>query len=379
MRPSWLTPVFVLTVAAPTLLSALYFGFIASDVYVSESRFVLRTPERQSASGLVGALLQGSGFTRAQDDAFTIQDYIESRDALRLLNADSAVQRAYAADSVDVFNRFGAFGGDFSFEALHSYYRRKIVVAAHDAASSITTLQVRAPSSEQAQKINEQLLALSEGLVNRLNERARLDLIRFAQHEVDEAQQKAKAAALALSTYRSDKQVLDPERQAALQIQQVLKLQDELIATRTQLAQLRAFTPANPQIPSLEKRLEVLQKESDSETGRAVGGGDRSLSRKAADYQRLMLDNQFAEKQLASVLGALEQARSQAQRQQLYLERIVQPKPAGRCRRAATPAQRAGHLPDRPGRVGRAEHAGGWRSRAPRLTCRPTTPACGAR
>ncbi|MHB8747402.1 MAG: hypothetical protein ACYC7I_12920, partial [Gammaproteobacteria bacterium] len=33
---------FLFTVVLPTLLAAVYFGLIASDVYISESRFVIR-------------------------------------------------------------------------------------------------------------------------------------------------------------------------------------------------------------------------------------------------------------------------------------------------------------------------------------------------
>lgn len=36
---------FLACVVAPTLLSSVYYGLIASDVYVSESRFVVRAPE----------------------------------------------------------------------------------------------------------------------------------------------------------------------------------------------------------------------------------------------------------------------------------------------------------------------------------------------
>jgi capsular polysaccharide transport system permease protein len=53
--------------------------------------------------------------------------------------------------------------------------------------------------------------------------------------------------------------------------------------------------------------------------------GGRSLASKAAEFQRLALEKEFADKQLASALVSLEQARSEAQRQQLYLERIAQP------------------------------------------------------
>ena len=49
------------------------------------------------------------------------------------------------------------------------------------------------------------------------------------------------------------------------------------------------------------------------------------MAKKAAQYQRLALDREFADKQLASTLASLEIARNDAQRKQLYLERIVQP------------------------------------------------------
>ena len=44
-----------------------------------------------------------------------------------------------------------------------------------------------------------------------------------------------------------------------------------------------------------------------------------------AEYQRLALESAFAEKQLASVLASLEEARNEAQRQLLYLETIAKP------------------------------------------------------
>jgi capsular polysaccharide transport system permease protein len=43
------------------------------------------------------------------------------------------------------------------------------------------------------------------------------------------------------------------------------------------------------------------------------------------EYERLTLDRELAEKQLASAFTSLEAARIEAQRQQLYLETIAQP------------------------------------------------------
>lgn len=313
---------FLLTVCLPTILAVGYFGFIASDVYVSESRFVVRNPERQVAPGL-GALLKGVGFARSQDDSYTVHDYALSRDALKEINDKLSISKAFASNDIDRISRFGGLDFDTSFEAFHRYYQKKVDMQ-HDTASSISTLVVRAYTAKDAFNINLKLLEISENLVNRLNERGRQDLIRSAASEVKDAESKSKAAALALSNYRNDKGVIDPERQATFQLQQVAKLQDELITTKTQLAQLRTFTPQNPQIQALQLRVNTLQSEITSETSK-VTGGERSLSGKAADFQRLALEREFADKQLGSALASLESARNEAQRKQVYLERIAQP------------------------------------------------------
>ena len=321
-RLSRINRLFLLTVVVPTVLAGIYFGLIASDVYVSESRFVVRSPEKQMGSGL-GALLKGAGFSRAQDDSYTVHDYVLSRDALKEINDKLGVGKAFSSSQVDLFSRFGGLDFDLSFEALHRYYQKKVEML-QDSASSISTLTVRAYTAQDAVGINQKLLELSEALVNRMNERGRQDLIRSAALEVSNAEAKAKAAGLALSAYRTAKGVVDPERQATAQLQQIAKLQDELIATKTQLAQLKAFTPQNPQIPAMQLRAKTLQGEMDIETGKVTGSG-RSLSNKAADYQRLALEREFADKQLGSALASLELARNEAQRKQVYIERIVQP------------------------------------------------------
>lgn len=313
---------FLFTVAIPTLLSIIYFGLIASDVYISESRFVVRSPAKQSTGGL-GALLENSGFARSQDDSFAVHDYILSRDALHKLETQYAVSKSYGASNVDIFSRFGGLDWDHSFEALLRYYQKHVSVES-DSASSISTLTVNAFTSQDAFNVNESLLEMSEALVNQLNERGRQDMIRFAAAEVATAEQKSKTAALAVSRYRDLKNIFDPTGQSALQLQLVSKLQDELIATKNQLIQVQTLTRDNPQIPALQKRVASLQSDIENETAKVAGAGG-SLSNKAVEYERLKLESMFADKQLATAFASLEQARNEAQRKQFYLERIVQP------------------------------------------------------
>jgi len=307
------------------LLSTVYYGLIASDVYVSESRYVVRTAQRQGASTGLGALLQSGlpGFNRSVDDAYAIQDFILSRDALLQLDTALGLRAAFSDPAIDRLSRFPALDLDDSFEGLHRYYQRRVEVTL-DTASGIATLRARAFDAEKAVEMNRRLLEGAERLVNQLNDRARRDLIQFAAAEVAAAEKRAKEATIAVSRFRSARGVVDPERQTMMQLQQIAKQEDELISARTQIAQLKAFAPDNPQLASLQLRVKTLQAEMDAELGK-VAGGERSLTSKAAEFQRLALEREFADRNLAATLANLEQARNEAQRKQLYLERIVQP------------------------------------------------------
>jgi capsular polysaccharide transport system permease protein len=313
---------FALTVAMPFLAALLYFGVFASDVYLSESQFVVRSPEKQAPVGL-GVLLSSAGVGSAGDESSAAQQYVQSRDALRELNRNDAVAKAYGRREISIFDRFNPLGWSGTFEDLYRYFSKHVEVEA-ERASAITKLTVRAYSAEDARKINQRLLELSEDLVNRLNERAQADLIRYAQKEVDEAEERAANAAVELAKFRNARGVLDPEKQAQVQLQMISKLQDELISTKTRLAELRAFTPQNSQIPVLNTRVRELSGEIDEQLG-LVAGSNKSLSSVAAQYQRLQLESQFADRQLTAAIASLNEAKNDARRKRVYVERIVQP------------------------------------------------------
>src|SRR5689334_23074927 len=83
-------------VGLPTLAAGVYYFAIASDLYLSEAKFIVRSPKQVQASG-IGALLQSTGLSRAEDDTAAVQDFITSRDAVRKLERKN--------DLRDVFNR----------------------------------------------------------------------------------------------------------------------------------------------------------------------------------------------------------------------------------------------------------------------------------
>ena len=312
--------VFLWTVLIPTSLAIFYYGFIAEDTYISETKFVIRTPERQAESGL-GVILKGAGITGSSDDSFAVQEYIKSRDALKQLNKKLNTKAAY--EKGDFISRFPGIDGDQSFEAMYAYYQKMLTVKI-DPQSSIVTVYAYAFDAKDTMLINTALLEMSEKFVNQLNDRARQDMIGSAKKEVAAAVIKAKNATIELAKYRNENSVLDPEKQASLPMQQAIRLQEELVNARTQLRQLELLAPSNPQVPTIKTRIQILEEEIGRVSGN-VTGGTKSLATKAVGYQQLALEKEFSDKMLSSAMAGLEQAVSVAQRKQIYLERIAEP------------------------------------------------------
>ena len=318
-----ISPLFWITVIVPTALSIIYFGIFASDQFTSQSSFVVRSPKNQSSLTGLGAILQNSGFSRAQDDIYTVQEYMQSRSALNALLEKMPVREFYE-NKGDIFSRFNGFGLQSENEAFYQYYKNKVSIH-FDSVSGISNLNVTSFNAGDSQKINDALLKQGEVLINQLNERARKDTIRYAEEIVALAEEQVKNASSQLTKFRIANGIFDLKAQSDVQMGLVSKLQDELIVIQTQLDQVKAVTPDNPQIPGLIAREKSLRKEISQQMRAISGEGENSLSNQAAEYQRVFLENELAEKQLAAAMTSLESAKTEADRQQLYLEVISQP------------------------------------------------------
>lgn len=308
-------------VVVPTILAAAYFGLLAEDVYVSESRILVRSPAKSDTTPW-GSVLSGGALSGATEESSAVREFLQSRDALKAINKDGFVDKAYGAPQIFWFDRFGALGGD-SDEELYEYVSQKIALE-EGTSALVLRLRVEAFDPEAAQTINARLLQGSEALVNDLSARARGDAITFAQDEVSKARDAAKAASLALTRFRTREGVIDPELQARVGLQTISQLQEELIGARTRLLQMRTYTPRASQIPFLRTQVRELEQEIARQT-RDIAGGAGSLSANAGRYQELTLASQFSEQQLAVALTSLQDAQAEARRKQAYVERISEP------------------------------------------------------
>ncbi|MEP3421658.1 MAG: hypothetical protein ABJN35_07990 [Erythrobacter sp.] len=311
----------IVTVIVPTVLAVLYYGLLAQDIYISESRIIVRNPAQSTPSPLNLALDQ-TGFGAVNDGNNSVVAYLQSRQAIEQGNTDGLIVDAYSDEGIFWFDRFGSWGAD-SNEEFYRYFSNKLDVD-EGATTQVLTITVRAFDPEQARTINQRLVQQSEELVNSLSGRAQSDLIEIAEGEVEEAAEVARLAALELAQFRDTSGIVDPVQQSEVGLQMISKLQDELIGAQTRLRQLQTYTPQASQIPFLQTQVRELQGQITRARSELTGGRE-SLSTALAQYQELEVKLQFAEAQLAATRAGLQEAKAEARRKQAYLEEISAP------------------------------------------------------
>lgn len=321
--PLWLRRRAWLVLFLPTLLSAIYFFFMASDQYESEAKFVVRSAQRPDNLGGLSFLVQ-LGLQRSQDDSFIVQDYMMSRDAVRELQQRLPLRAMFkTTDTLDILAGYPSLLYGPREERFYKYFQTMVSVI-HTDKTGISTVRVRAFSAANAKEIADSLLQLGEELVNRLNDRLLRDAVGRAEAEVTEAQNRVIAAQATLTTFRNKELLIDPAQNAVALAELIAKLSAELGSTRAQIAEAKMNSSTGPQLPILDRKAIALDEQIALERARVARSSD-GLAERIATYERLVLEREFANKLLSANETDLVKAKSEAAKQLLYLERVVEP------------------------------------------------------
>lgn len=315
-------PLFYLVVVLPTLLAAIYYLLIASPIYVSEARFIVRaaSPTQTTSFNL---LLRNVGLTQTQTDAFAVHEYVLSRNAIADLDQRHHLREVLSRPGADFLARFPRPFQRKRSEDLFKAYKRFVDVG-FDATTGISTLKVKAFRPEDARNVAQALLDGGEGVINDLNIRSQRDDVDDATRQVAEDQIRVVLAHRNLTAFRNHEQLIDPFRSSAVSTELVAKLNTELATLKAERSGLAASAPQSPQLAPLDRRIEAYARQIAVEQSR-IAGESGSLAPKIATYEQLMMEREFAEKTLASAMAALEAARIESRRKRLYLERVVTP------------------------------------------------------
>jgi len=118
--------------------------------------------------------------------------------------------------------------------------------------------------------------------------------------------------------------LLDPTKQGTGVLEISNKLISEQAGLQAQLDLMQRVAPRNPAIPTLKNRIAAVGRAVAAQNGRAVGT-PTGIASKLGSYENLQVEQEFATQMLTAANASLESARTDAQKQQFYLERVVEP------------------------------------------------------
>ncbi|MHC1999594.1 hypothetical protein ACYQR9_04045 [Methylobacterium sp. CM6241] len=330
---------FCIVVLLPLCLLGLYFLFLATPQYFAEFRFSV-TEVTPSAGPLGGG---GSGGTTAAAVAsamgghggpasggtaqnFVVIDYLKSRQVVDELSQNVDIREIYSRPEIDWPNRF-----DRSRSAEHLVrYWNKMIWANFDPLTGLASVEIKAFRPDDALTIANQLVTLSETLVNKIAKRAEEDAVKFAEQEVVRAKAGLDKARAAMAEFREKEGVIDP-------IPSVVSGNTQLIGTlRGSVSQLEAdydtirrqnLSETAPSVLALKSRVQAAREQLAS-VEREVSGsrsGRNVLAGVVARFEALDMDRQYAQAILLTSLQSLDRARASAAAQHLYLTPYVRP------------------------------------------------------
>jgi capsular polysaccharide transport system permease protein len=316
---------FLVVVAVPTMVSAGYYLLIAANQYLAEFRFGLRSSEPIRADN---AALSPTGSAPLQTalDSYAIAQYIGSRAIVDDLGATLDLRRMFSTPDADWPARLHL---PVTIEELVTYWRRQ-VDAFFDPTNGTVVVRAAAFTPGDALSLAQGILASSERLVNDLSARARGDALRSSERDVDMAERRLTAVLAKLRDYRDRQGLIDPRKAADANAALAGRLRDELVRAKTDLSTMKEYMQNDaPVLKLLEARIETLTAQRaavDSEATATAPTQSKTLSRVIGSYEELEGDRRFAETAYQHALEALDRARLNADRQQIYVADFVSPR-----------------------------------------------------
>jgi capsular polysaccharide transport system permease protein len=324
-RPSVAVWSFVVIVALPMALAAAYYFVVAADQYVAEFRFALRSaaPVHREAAIWLPAT---EAPTPVVSDSYIVVQYIRSRAMIDDLERTIDLREMFSTRRADWPARLHL---PASIEELVLYWTRQ-ADAFFDASNGTIVVRVRAFTREDALRLAERVLGLSEELVNRLSEHARQNALQDSEAAVGRTERRLAVALARLRDFRDDNGLIDPNKSVNSTVALTDRLRDSLVRAKTELSVLRQYMKDDaPPVALLEARIRSLEAERrslDGEVTATAKSGAHALSRVMGRYEELETERRFAENSYQHALEALDQARREAERQQVYLAAFVPPR-----------------------------------------------------
>ena len=311
---------FVAVVLVPAIVAGVYWGLIATRQYATEVKFTLRSNDSSVSNALGGFL--GMPTSRQAQDTDIIVSYIQSPELLKDIAKTVNFQDVYGSPSIDYFSRLPP---DAPIEKVEKYWDNHNDVK-HETASGIVTVNVRAFTPQDSEKIASEIVRLSEHVVNDLADRPRRDALEQAKLELTRAEQRLQDATAAMRDARNAEGVLDASATATAINDVISTLRLKLAETESALAPFGPQAPDAPQVRVYNAKISKLKEEIENFSNQiAESHGSQSLANRLGTLSLAQTQIDVARLRYVSATATYEAARIEMETQKTYVLAFLQP------------------------------------------------------
>ena len=315
---------FIAIVCIPIAASAWYLWARAADQFASVFSFSIRSEEPTSGIELLGGIADISG--SGANDSDILFDYLRSQQIVAQIQSETNIAQFWSRPDRDPIFAFQNTG---FIEDLHTHWEQMVDISL-ESTRGIIQVQTKAFTPQEAHKIAVEILAKSEDLINEINNIAHEDSVRYALGDLQRTKNSLANARSALTEFRILNEIVDPSVDVSTQTELLGSLDAQLTETLIEIDILSENTRrSDPRLNQAETRKRVLQTRIDQERRKRVFGldllGQKNMAQLFGDYERLLVDVEFAEQSYQAARAGFETAVSEARRNTRYLAAHILP------------------------------------------------------
>ena len=298
--------------AALCLLAAMYWGFMASDRYVSEAHVIIQQTDIAVTQPTDLSSLLGMSSAPNRADQLLLRDHLLSIDMLLKLDEKLGLREHYSDRRRDPVSRL--WSADLSQEWFHRYYLSRVSVE-YDEYAGVLIIRTEAFSPDKAQAITGMLVEEGERHMNVVAHRLAQEQVSFIEKQVGQISERVMLARQAVLAYQNERNLASPQGTAENVFAIINQLEGQLTTLKTQRDALLGYlNPRNPSVVELDMQIAAMKKQIAQEQARLTSSERQTLNRSVEEFQRLQMNVEFAQDMYKNSLAALEKGRIDAVR-----------------------------------------------------------------
>jgi capsular polysaccharide transport system permease protein len=298
--------------------------------------FSVHTEEAGTALDFLGGMASVAGGSSSKDTDILYR-FIQSQEIVSAIDARLDLRALWAKGDPDRDPIF-AYHPPGTIEDLHGHWLRMVAVY-NDTSTGLLDIQVQAFTPEDAQALAQAIYAESQTLINRLSDIAQEDRTRHAREELESAEQRLTEARLEMTRFRNETQIVDPVTALQGQMGLLGALEEQLAQTQIELDLLREsagdedprIDPLVSRVAAIEARMEEERQKLGLGTAAGATGGGTAFADLVGEFERLAVEQEFAQQAYVASLAAYDQALAEGRQQSRYLAAHVAPTLAERA------------------------------------------------